>query len=110
MSKIIVTSDQHLGYEHSNVSDFTNFLDLMMSRNDVQSLILLGDLIDMWSRDVSGLFLCFSEITKKILDLRDSRKIDVYIVAGNHDYHLLNLQGKDYKFKFYQELPPAPMS
>jgi UDP-2,3-diacylglucosamine pyrophosphatase LpxH len=110
MSKIIVTSDQHLGYEHSNVSDFTNFLDFMMSRNDVQSLILLGDLIDMWRRDVSGLFLCFSEITKKLLDLRDSRKIDVYIVAGNHDYHLLNLQGKDYKFEFYLELPPAPTS
>lgn len=108
MSKIVITSDQHLGYEHSNVNDFVNFLDFILARNDVQSLVLLGDLIDMWRRDVSGLFLCFSEITKKLLELRDSRKTDVYIVAGNHDYHLLKLQTKDYKFRFYQELPSLP--
>jgi UDP-2,3-diacylglucosamine pyrophosphatase LpxH len=107
MSKIVVTSDQHLGYEHSNVSDFVNFLDYILERNDVQSLVLLGDLVDMWRRDVSGLFLCFSEITKKLLDLQNYKKIDIYIVAGNHDYHLLKLQAQDYKFHFYQELSPA---
>jgi UDP-2,3-diacylglucosamine pyrophosphatase LpxH len=107
MSKIVVTSDQNLGYEHSNVIDFTNFLDYISTRDDVKSLVLLGDLIDMWRRDVSGLFLCFSDMIKKLLDLRDSKKIDVYIVAGNHDYHLLKLQGQDYKFKFYQELPTS---
>jgi UDP-2,3-diacylglucosamine pyrophosphatase LpxH len=110
MSKIIVTSDQHLGYEHSNVSDFLNFLEFILERNDVQALVLLGDLVDMWRRDASGLFLCFSEIVKKLLDLQASKKIDIFIVAGNHDYHLLKLEGQDYKFQFYRELPSATAS
>jgi UDP-2,3-diacylglucosamine pyrophosphatase LpxH len=110
MSKIVVTSDQHLGYEHSNVSDFLNFLDFILERNDVQALVLLGDMVDMWRRDASGVFLCFSEIIKKLLDLKYSKKIDIFIVAGNHDYHLLKLGGQDYKFHFYQELPSATFS
>jgi UDP-2,3-diacylglucosamine pyrophosphatase LpxH len=104
MSKIIVTSDQHLGYEHSYVNDFNNFLDYISTRSDVESLVLLGDIVDMWRRDVSGLFLAYSDVVKRLLDLRDSKKINIYIVAGNHDYHLLKLQSQDYKFEFYQEL------
>lgn len=105
MSKIIVTSDQHLGYEKSNVVDFKNFLDYILEDGDVQSLILLGDLIDMWRRDASGLFLEFSEIVSKLLNLTTAKKIGVYIVAGNHDYHLLKLQDQGYQFKFYESLP-----
>lgn len=105
MQKVVVTSDQHLGYEHSNDNDFRNFLDYISTRDDVKSLVLLGDIIDMWRRDVSGLFLCFSDVIKRLLDLRESKKIDIWIVAGNHDYHLLKLEGQDYRFKFYQELP-----
>jgi UDP-2,3-diacylglucosamine pyrophosphatase LpxH len=104
MGKIVVTSDQHLGYEHSNVSEFRDFLGYILTRDDVESLILLGDIIDMWRRDVSGLFLCFSDIIKKLLELRESKKIEIYVIAGNHDFHLLRLIGPDYKFKFYQEL------
>ena len=105
MSKIIVTSDQHLGYEHSNVSDFKNFLNYISSRrSDVGTLILLGDFVDMWRRDASGLFLIFSDIIDKLIDLQNSNKINVYIIAGNHDYHLLKLQGHDYKFEFYKQL------
>jgi UDP-2,3-diacylglucosamine pyrophosphatase LpxH len=108
MTKIIVTSDQHLGYEKSNVDDFKNFLDYIFEENgDVQSLILLGDLIDMWRRDASGLFLEFSEIVNKLLKLTITKKIGVYIVAGNHDYHLLRLQDHGYQFKFYELLPSS---
>ena len=85
MTKIIVTSDQHPGYEKSNV--------------------------DMWRRDASGLFLAFSEIVSKLLKLSITKKIEVYIVAGNHDYHLLKLQNPGYQFKFYEALPdPASPS
>lgn len=104
MTKIIVTSDQHLGYEKSNVGDFKNFLDYIGEDADVESLILLGDLIDMWRRDASGLFLEFSEIVDKLLRLTITKKIGVYIVAGNHDYHLLKLQDHGYQFKFYEAL------
>src|SRR5215208_4583932 len=106
MSKIILASDQHLGYEHSNVTDFENFLDYIShKRSDVGSLVLLGDTIDMWRRDVSGLFMIFSDIVDKLLDLQNSKKIDIHIVAGNHDYHLLKLNGPEYKFRFHKQLP-----
>jgi UDP-2,3-diacylglucosamine pyrophosphatase LpxH len=111
MTKIIVTSDQHLGYENSNVCDFKNFLDYIFEADgDVQSLILLGDLIDMWRRDASGLFLEFSEIVSKLLKLTIAKKIGVYIVAGNHDYHLLKLQNYGYQFKFYAAIPESSPS
>ena len=105
MSKIIVTSDQHLGYVNSNADDFKDFLDYTSKRNDVQTLVLLGDLVDMWRRDVSGIFLEFSEIVDQLLKMRKSKAIQIYIVAGNHDYHLLKLQAHEYPFKFYGALP-----
>jgi UDP-2,3-diacylglucosamine pyrophosphatase LpxH len=108
MTKIIVTSDQHLGYDKSNVADFKNFLDYILTDGEVHSLILLGDLIDMWRRDASGLFLEFSEIVNKLLIIAE--KVDVHIVAGNHDYHLLKLQDHEYPFKFYKSLPDPSSS
>jgi UDP-2,3-diacylglucosamine pyrophosphatase LpxH len=106
--KIVVTSDQHLGYENSNDKDFKNFLDFLCKRDDVQSLILLGDVVDMWRRDVSGIFLQFSDIVAQLAAIYTSKKMDVYIVAGNHDYHLLKLESPGYQFKFYKELLPCP--
>jgi predicted phosphodiesterase len=110
MAKIVVTSDQHLGYENSNVKDFINFLDYIYKRDDVEALILLGDLIDMWRRDASGLFLEFSDIVKQLLNLKDSKNIQTYIIAGNHDYHLLKLLDPAYHFNFYQEIPDPSIS
>jgi UDP-2,3-diacylglucosamine hydrolase len=93
--KIIVTSDQHLGYKNSDFQSFSNFLEYVSSRNDVDTLILLGDLVDMWRRDVSGLFLIFSKVVNKLLDIKSSGK-QVFLIAGNHDYHLLKLKAQDY--------------
>ncbi len=110
MAKIIVTSDQHLGYENSNVKDFINFLDYIYKRDDIEALILLGDLIDMWRRDASGLFLAFSDIVKQLLNLKDSKNVQTYIIAGNHDYHLLKLVDPTYHFNFYSEIPDPSLS
>jgi meiotically up-regulated gene 157 (Mug157) protein len=108
MSKIVVASDQHLGYENSNADDFKNFLDYILTkRNDIQSFILLGDLVDMWRRDASGIFLEFSWMINQLLNIRNSKRIEIYIVAGNHDYHLLKLHGSSYLFKFYPKLPDS---
>ena len=107
---IIVASDQHLGYENSNRKDFTNFLKYISNKDDLQSLILLGDLIDMWRRDVSGLFLEFSDVVGQLSNISASKKMDVYIVPGNHDYHLIRLQDHGYEFKFYAQLPDPSIS
>jgi UDP-2,3-diacylglucosamine pyrophosphatase LpxH len=104
MSKIIVTSDQHLGYENSNVHDFKRFLDYISSRKDeMKSFVILGDFIDMWRRDASGLFLEHSDIINKLLALR-STGITIYLIAGNHDYHVLKLQHHSYPFEFLPNL------
>ena len=103
MSKIIVASDQHLGYENSNADDFKRFLEYVYSiKNDVESIVILGDFVDMWRRDASGVFLESSNIVSSLLALK-SAKINIYFVAGNHDYHVLRLLNK-YPFEFLKEL------
>jgi UDP-2,3-diacylglucosamine pyrophosphatase LpxH len=99
-SKVIVVSDMHLGYANSDASAFLGFLDILLKRNDVGTLIVLGDYVDMWRRDVSGLFLEFWTSVQKLIELSSS--VSVHIVAGNHDYHLLKLQGNDYPFLFLE--------
>ena len=105
---ILVATDQHLGYARSNSKEFSNFLDEVSKRTDVTDFVLLGDFIDMWRRDVSGLFLEFHDILDKILDLKS--KMNVYCIAGNHDYHLLNLTleanplAKEYPLQFLPSL------
>ncbi len=106
--KAIVTSDQHLGYEGdskstgSNSTDFRNFLEYLSTREDVKHLVILGDFIDMWRRDVSGLFLEYHEFVDKLIDLQ--KNMEVRFVAGNHDYHLLKLEDHHYPFKFEKEI------
>jgi UDP-2,3-diacylglucosamine pyrophosphatase LpxH len=106
--KAIVTSDQHLGYvgtsssTGSNSEDFGNFLDYLFSRDDVGHVIILGDFIDMWRRDASGLFLECYEFVDDLVKLSETR--DVQFVAGNHDFHLLKLEDHKYPFKFQEEI------
>ena len=45
--KVVVASDQHVGYANSNTNDFGNFLDDLSRRDDVQALVILGDFVDM---------------------------------------------------------------
>ena len=68
--------------------------------------MLLGDIVDMWRRDASGVFLENMETVQIIKDLQV--KIRVHWVAGNHDYHLLKLKNRAphyrYPFEFKREL------
>lgn len=98
---IVVASDQHLGYAHSNVGSFRAFLDGLAQRDDVDTLVVLGDFVDMWRRDVSGLFLEFNDVVEKVLELQ--RKMKVVCVAGNHDFHLLQLTDPGYPLKFTRD-------
>lgn len=103
--KVIVTSDQHLGYDQSDRASFSKFLDTLESELKPTHFVLLGDVVDMWRRDASGVFLESHDILEKILVL--STKMQVYFVAGNHDYHVLrlvNIPSRLYPIKFFPEL------
>jgi len=99
---ILTVSDIHLGYSQSNVDEFNAFLQITIDRTDVETLVILGDFVDMWRRDVSGLFLENHQIVESLLRLQ--QKKTVYYVAGNHDYHLLKLLDHKYPVEFKKDL------
>lgn len=100
--KVVIASDQHLGYANSDKRSFSAFLGQLSEDKEVTDLVLLGDVVDMWRRDASGVFLENWDIISKIHDL--GQKMTVYYIAGNHDYHVLSLINHDYPFKFLQDL------
>jgi UDP-2,3-diacylglucosamine pyrophosphatase LpxH len=98
-----VTSDQHLGYANSDKNAFNAFLDELAHEHDVTHFVLLGDFVDMWRRDASGVFLEAHDTIGKILALK-SKGVEVFYVAGNHDYHVLDLHNPTYPIQFSKEL------
>jgi UDP-2,3-diacylglucosamine pyrophosphatase LpxH len=101
--RVIATSDHHLGYANSDKAAFNAFLDELAQENDLTHFVLLGDVVDMWRRDASGVFLEGHDTLKKILALK-SKGVQVFYVAGNHDYHVLNLSNPNYPITFSKEL------
>jgi UDP-2,3-diacylglucosamine pyrophosphatase LpxH len=100
--KVVIVSDVHLGYENSDKSSFNSFLDGLREDAEATDFVLLGDIVDMWRRDASGVFLENQDVMKKITAL--NKKMNVHYVAGNHDYHVLKLQNHSYPFKFEKNL------
>ena len=102
----MVVSDVHLGSANCDRASFNSFLSSL--REDVQltDLVLLGDIVDMWRRDASGVFLENMDTVQLIKDLQG--KVRVHWVAGNHDYHLLKLKNRAphyrYPFEFKRNL------
>jgi UDP-2,3-diacylglucosamine pyrophosphatase LpxH len=101
--KVVATSDHHLGYANADKAAFNAFLDNLAQEDDVTHIVLLGDVVDMWRRDASGVFLEAHDTVGKILALK-SKGVQVFYVAGNHDYHVLNLDNPAYPFQFSKEL------
>jgi UDP-2,3-diacylglucosamine pyrophosphatase LpxH len=102
-TKVVVTSDHHLGYANADKAAFNAFLDNLAQENDVTHFVLLGDVVDMWRRDASGVFLEAHDTIGKILTLQ-SKGVQVFYVAGNHDYHVLDLDNPAYPLQFSKEL------
>ena len=100
--KIVVSSDQHLGYENADKTSFSKFLDGLRDDSELTDLVLLGDVVDMWRRDSSGVFLENWDIVTRIKTLAD--RVRVHYVAGNHDFHVLRLQAHGYPFQFVKNL------
>jgi UDP-2,3-diacylglucosamine pyrophosphatase LpxH len=99
---IIAVSDQHLGIETADKAAFLRFLNQLQSDPNVTDLVLLGDVVDMWRRDASGVFLENKDVVDQIISLQ--KKMRVYYVAGNHDFHVLKLQGRGYPVSFVKDL------
>ena len=102
-TKVVVTSDHHLGYANADKTAFNAFLDNLSQESDVTHMVLLGDVVDMWRRDASGVFLENHDTVAKILNLK-SKGVQVFYVAGNHDYHVLDLHNPAYPLEFTNEL------
>ena len=102
---IVVVSDVHLGWSgRANKDDFKDFLKYLGAGGirDIKDLVLCGDILDLWRRDLAGLVLENVDIITKLQSLQDDNKITVHFIAGNHDYHLVELEN-DYEFCFYRE-------
>jgi len=91
-----------LGFVSSDKGAFIRFLRQLQGDPSVTDLVLLGDIVDMWRRDSSGVFLENHEVLDLIIDLQ--KKVHVHYVAGNHDFHLLKLQGREYPITFLRDL------
>ncbi len=102
-TKVVVTSDHHLGYAEADKEAFNAFLDYLNEKSDVTHMVLLGDVVDMWRRDASGVFLESHDTVAKLLSLK-SKGVQIFYIAGNHDYHVLDLDSSKYPLDFRKEL------
>ena len=98
----ICVSDVHLGYGHCRREAFLRFLEALAGWQEVGRLVLLGDIMDMWRRDMAGVVLENAPVVSALMCL--PARIRVYYVAGNHDYHLGGLRGFRYPFPFSRRL------
>jgi len=99
---IVAFSDVHLGFDRSNSKDLLEFLRQLQSRSDLRDLVIVGDFIDLWRRDVIGLEF---EVSRYIEELKTLQKTtNVHYVVGNHDFHVKYLKRHGYPFKFSDSL------
>jgi UDP-2,3-diacylglucosamine pyrophosphatase LpxH len=92
-----------LGYANADKTAFNAFLDNLSQESDVTHMVLLGDVVDMWRRDAAGVFLEHHDTVAKLLALK-SKGVQVFYVAGNHDYHVVDLVNPAYPLEFRKEL------
>lgn len=96
---IVVVSDVHLGMKEAKTDKFVEFLDFLKTKN-VEHLVLLGDIIDIWRRDFTKAIIECSESLTHLNDMKDKTK--VHYIVGNHDYYLLRLSeifGENFPFE-----------
>jgi UDP-2,3-diacylglucosamine pyrophosphatase LpxH len=106
----IVVSDVHLGYKKCNKKDFNAFLEYLSKREDINHIVICGDFLDMWRRDLAGVVLENADIFDKLQNLQNKLQnlqkpgMTVDYVAGNHDYHVSKFKNFGYQFAFHDEL------
>lgn len=109
---VLVASDLHLGWEKSNSDDFKQFMKTKATRSDVDTVVLAGDIFDMWRRGTAPLMAEHSDVVSQINSTHETGT-DVVLLAGNHDRRMIrsNESGNvvreppwnaDSKYKFTQ--------
>ncbi len=106
---IIVVSDVHLAERaddpqvKADDDKFREFLDYIASNQLKKGgdLVLLGDIFDLWRRDFVKALIESEHAISKLIEMKVSGKIKIHFLAGNHDYHMLQMSNllKD-KFPF----------
>jgi UDP-2,3-diacylglucosamine pyrophosphatase LpxH len=82
----------------SNKSGFCDLLRDIDARDDINHLVICGDMLDMWRRDMVGVTIENLDVLNMLQSL--SKKIKVHYLAGNHDYHIRHLNRYSYPFGF----------
>ncbi|MDA4134067.1 MAG: hypothetical protein OK441_00675 [Thaumarchaeota archaeon] len=72
---IVAVSDQHLGIDAADKAAFDRFLDQLQNDSGVTDLVLLGDVVDMWRRDASGVFLENKDTFNKVISLQKKMRV-----------------------------------
>lgn len=99
---IVAISDVHLGYEKCDTDLFLRFIEEFLEQEDIEQLVLLGDIVDFWRRLSMGVVLENLKILQKLNSLRAKK----YYVIGNHDYSFSIFEGyeRELGFEFSHEL------
>jgi UDP-2,3-diacylglucosamine pyrophosphatase LpxH len=83
---IVAVSDVHIGTLSKGESLFRTFLDTVAAEKEVEHLVLMGDILDLWRGNPDTLFERYADILERLKELQ--RKKNVYYIHGNHDYHI----------------------
>lgn len=95
---IIAVSDVHLGYgdednepqePHCNKKAFNKFLEQLKTEIPCDRLVICGDFLDLWRRDLLGVVL-ENQDTFDWLQKAHENGVKLHFVVGNHDYYIRN--------------------
>lgn len=100
---IIATSDVHLGYSKSDRVEFARFLDWVAVQEDVTDLVLAGDILEFWRRDMVAVTMENADIMARLIAMYKSG-MRVHYIAGNHDYTVRHLKIFPNRFKFSEKV------
>ena len=96
---IIAVSDTHIGYDKCNRADFARFLDWVALQEDVTDLVLAGDILEFWRRDMIAVTMESADIIARLIAMYKGG-MNVHYIAGNHDYVVRHLKIFPNRFKF----------
>ena len=85
---LVLFSDSHIGFWRHRKHEFKVFLD-WLSDNKPDVLVGLGDLFDLWVRDMAAIVLerNAARLINTLYELEEAGT-EILLVAGNHDWHL----------------------
>lgn len=103
MSKVYFISDLHIrDAKEQKAQKFLRFLFFLAEQKTPITLILGGDIFDLWLGDHKYFVKKFTPLVLALKDLVD-RKHKVFYFEGNHDLHLAAFWEKDLGVKVYSE-------